>query len=378
MGYHLQADIVSRGKGQSMVAKAAYNSRESITEERTGEMKDFSRMRDKPVASFVFASDPELRDAGKLWNFYDAQETRKNAQLGYSFIAALPCQLTDEQRANIVKDFMREQFQRKGVAAQADIHRPDRDGDERNWHVHILASMRKVGKDDGLGERVFTWADREKNLAGWLERWAERGARELEKHGFKVEAERWRYGYLTNEQQRQKALERGDTEWAEIKAQDATHHLGPAASAMERSGKPSDRGNLNRAVQEVNGLKREMHAIDGQIAEEREKLSAPPKTPKDARERAAAVAAGIRRAIGTKNTTFDPLKGDGYQWWQRTPRTRSRPAPDVGAAFWEYWRERVWGRHENDYEKEGLSDENRRYARRFAPMECAVQATAIP
>ena len=71
MGYHLTADIVSRGQGHSMVAKAAYNSRESITEERTGEIKDYSRMQDKPLASFVFAADPELREPGKLWNFYD-------------------------------------------------------------------------------------------------------------------------------------------------------------------------------------------------------------------------------------------------------------------------------------------------------------------
>jgi ATP-dependent exoDNAse (exonuclease V) alpha subunit len=355
MGYHLTADVVSRGKGQSMVAKAAYNSREAITEERTGELKDFSRMRDKPLASFIFVSDPELRDAGKLWNFYDAHETRKNAQLGYSFIAALPHELTDEQREFIVKDFMREQFQRKGVAAQADIHRPDRDGDERNFHVHIAATMRTVTKD-GLGKRVFTWEDREKNLAQWRQSWADRGARELAKQGFTVEAERWRYGHLTNEQQRQKALQRGDMEWAEKKAQEATHHLGPEANAMERRGEESDRGNLNRAARQAKDLAARRDAIDGQIADEREKLSAPPKTPEDARERAAAVAAGIRRAMQEKNAAFDPLKGDGYQWWQRPSPSRapSRPLQDVGAAFWEYWRERVWGRSENDLEKEGL------------------------
>ena len=46
MGYHLQADVVSRRKGQSMIAKAAYNGRDSITEERTGELKD-PRSREK-------------------------------------------------------------------------------------------------------------------------------------------------------------------------------------------------------------------------------------------------------------------------------------------------------------------------------------------
>lgn len=252
MAYHFTGKAVSRGKGDSMVAKAAYNRREAILEERTGELKDYSRHKDKPLASFVFVSDPELRDAGALWNFYDAQETRKNAIIGLSFDEALPHELTDEQRAFIVKDFAREQFLRKSVAAQADIHRPDPHGDERNLHVHMLASARQVGKD-GLGERVFRYEDKEKDLERWRKAWADRTARELEKAGYKQEAERWRYGHLTNEQQREKALERGDHEWAERKTREAGHHLGPKASAMERRKERSDRGDLNRAAQQVNG-----------------------------------------------------------------------------------------------------------------------------
>lgn len=352
MPYHFQADVVSRGKGDSMIAKAAYNSRDSLTEERTGEIKDYSRHKDKPIASFVFASDPSLRDAGALWNFYDAHETRKNAQLGYSFIAALPHQLTDQQRENIVKDFAREQFLRKGAASQADIHRPDKHGDDRNGHVHFLASMRKLEKD-GLGARAFTWQDRQKNLEQWHRAWAERTARELEKAGFHTEAERWRYGYLTNEQQRRKALERGDREWAEEKAKEPTKHLGPKASAMERRAEETDRGKLNRAAQEVGGLKREADAIDRRIRQEKENLKAPPKTPEDARERAAAAAAAIGSAIKGKHAAIDPLKRDGYQWWQRSiPRHPRRDTYDAAAAFEEYWRERVWGERERQDERE--------------------------
>jgi hypothetical protein len=267
-----------------MIAKAAYNSRESILEERTGELKDYSRHRDKPMASFVFASNPKLRDAESLWQFYDAQETRANAQTGISFIGALPAELTDEQREYIVKDFSRDQFLRKGVAAQADIHRPDRHGDERNFHVHMLVSMRKV-EPEGLGERAFTWSDREKNLLGWRQKWAERGARELEKAGFKTEAERWRYGYLPNEQQREKALERGDYEWAEKKAEEPTTHLGPAASGMERKGRKTDRGDINRDVPKLADTKAKLAAIDSAIAEEEARISSPATTPQDALER---------------------------------------------------------------------------------------------
>ena len=353
MGYHLTADIVSRAKGQSMVARAAYNLRECLTEERTGERKDYSRMRDKPLASFVFSNDPELRDAGKLWNFYDEHETRKNAQLGISFIASLPWQMTDRQREFIVKDFMREQFQRKGVAAQADIHRPDRKGDDRNYHVHILTSLKAVNRD-GLGERVFKWEDREKNLAAWRMNWAERGARELEKQGFTQEAERWRYGHLTNEQQREKALERGDMEFAELKAREATKHLGPAASAMERRGEQSDRADLNQAPQHLQDLEAQRDALDRSIQQERHKLAEPPRTPEDAKERAAAVAANLSKGMRARNQAPDRMKRDGYEWWQRSGLRRSRGSHNVGAEFWEYWREHVWGDQEKAHEPGGM------------------------
>lgn len=346
MAYHLTADVVSRGKGQSMVAKAAYNSRTAIMEERTAELKDYSRHRDKPLASFVFVNDPELREPGKLWNAYDAQEKRSNAQLGMALNASLPWQLTDEQREFIVRDFMREQFLRRGVASQVDVHRPDRQGDERNFHVHILASLRKVDKD-GLGERILKWEDREKNLARWREAWADRTARELEKQGFKTEAERWRYGHLPNEKQRQKAVERGDIEWAERKAEQPTKHLGPKANAMERRKEPTDRGDLNRAAKNLNELKREHQAIEAQISRERETLSKPPKTPQDARERGQAVADALSSGRRKAKKARKPVQRDGYRLWQGG-RSRSGSSYDAAAAYEKYWREHILGEREQE------------------------------
>lgn len=351
MPYHLSVKVVSRGKGHSMIAKAAYNSRTAILEERTGEMKDYSRHKDKPLASFVFTSDPELRDAGKLWNFYDAQETRSNAQLGYSFPAALPHQLTDEQRAFIVKDFMREQFLRKDVAAQADIHRPDRHGDARNFHVHVLVSMRKVSSD-GLGEKVFTWHDKEKNLAQWRRAWADRCARELEKIGDTLWAERWRWEYLANEQQREKALERGDLEWAEHKAREATKHLGPKASAMERRGEQSDLGDINRAAQDINNKRDELKKLDAEIAAEQEKLASPPKTPEDARERYEDMTDALTRTGQRPRKGRGPMKNDRYRLWRRAISRRS--SYDAAAAYERYVREHIWGDIEQEHERGGL------------------------
>jgi hypothetical protein len=41
--YRFSAKVVSRGGGQSVIAKAAYNHRAKLRDERTGELKDYSR-----------------------------------------------------------------------------------------------------------------------------------------------------------------------------------------------------------------------------------------------------------------------------------------------------------------------------------------------
>lgn len=280
MSYHLNVKFVSRGKGQSLIAKGAYQGRDKFTEERTGQLKDYTYKADKPVASLVFIDKkhgPELQNAEKLLNAIDAREDQINSQTGLNFTASLPALLTDEERARMVRDFGREQFLRKGIAAVAQIHRPSEHGDDRNHHVHILAATRTLGADGKFAENKFiTWENYEQHLEQWRDKWAEIGARYLEKAGHQQEAERWRYGHLKNELQREKALERGDTEWAEIKNEEATKHRGPVVDAMERRGEETERGNIHRDTNERNEqrhqtaaeLKREFAEIQKAIAQE--------------------------------------------------------------------------------------------------------------
>src|ERR1700730_11420472 len=92
MGYHLSVGIVSRGKGDSVIAKAAYNSREKLLEERTGQTKDYSRSNDRPLWSGIFAekiAPAWTQDRAKLWNTADQLEKRKDSQLEWSANRAL-------------------------------------------------------------------------------------------------------------------------------------------------------------------------------------------------------------------------------------------------------------------------------------------------
>ncbi len=283
MGYHLNVKFVSRGKGQSLVAKGAYQARAKFLEERTGEYKNYTYKNDGPVKSFIFVDKkhgPEFQDIESLLNAIDRSETRTNAQTGLNFTVALPKELTDEERAHMLRDFGREEFLRKGIPAIAHIHPPhesepvhdnseqaeDALANNRNHHAHILAGLRTLGPDGQFGDKHITWDNYNERLGHWRERWAELGARYLENAGHKIEAERWRYGHLTNPQQREKALERGDREWAEIKSKEAGKHRGPNADAMERKGIETELGNAAREILQHNEDRATLHALKRDLA----------------------------------------------------------------------------------------------------------------
>ena len=83
-------------------------------------------------------------------------------------------------------------------------------------------------------------------LEQWREKWAEMGARALERAGHEIEADRWREGHRPLPAQREAALTRGDHEYAEAITRDATTHCGPQVDAMQRKGMEIELGNAYR------------------------------------------------------------------------------------------------------------------------------------
>lgn len=268
--YHCTATPVSRGKGKSVIAKAAYNAREKLRDERTNEIKDYSQHGEEPVFSglFIPKDAPEwAQNREALWNAVEAREKRKDAVPALEIEAALPHELTDEQRKHIVIDFVREEFLRKGYAADVNIHPPPREpeeGKEPNHHVHILIARREIGPN-GLDGELLKHGPEE--LEHWREKWAERGARELRKAGFDIEADRYEVGHLKIEQQREAAIERGDLEHAEALNREPTKHRGPTVDAMERRGIETERGRTSPHAPEMQSAPEPPQPEKDQIAE---------------------------------------------------------------------------------------------------------------
>lgn len=221
--YHCTAKVVSRASGQSVIAKAAYNARDDLKSERTGERCDFSNSSHSAVLfSGIFAPKdaPDwARDREQLWNRVEAAEKRKDAQLAREIEIALPHELTDEQRKWLVTDFVRENFLRKGMVADVNSHAPDKDGDPRNFHAHILLTMRYIGPD-GFGEKAREWNSRQE-LGQWRENWANLANRYLERFGHEARIDH------------RSLVEQGI-------AREPGRHRGPELAAMERRGEHSD------------------------------------------------------------------------------------------------------------------------------------------
>ena len=175
--YHCSVKTVSRAKGQSAVASAAYRSGEKLIDYTTGEVKDYTRKSGVLETGLVFPEnfDPILiRDREQLWNMAERAEKRKNSTVAREIEVALPAELTPNFRHFLVETYCKELAKQHGVAVDYAIHAPNRAGDERNYHAHILMTTRRLTADGNLGEKTREWDDKKigrETTLHWRKEW---------------------------------------------------------------------------------------------------------------------------------------------------------------------------------------------------------------
>ncbi|HFT9937893.1 TPA: MobA/MobL family protein [Escherichia coli] len=110
--FHMSAQTITRSKGHSSVAAAAYRHGEKLTDEHTGEIHDYSKK--KGISDSVIlipeSADRNFLKPAYLWNTIEKSEKRKDAQLAREFNIALPVEMTDEQKKALAIDFCQEHF----------------------------------------------------------------------------------------------------------------------------------------------------------------------------------------------------------------------------------------------------------------------------
>ena len=143
---HTHVDIVSRSKGHSVIAKAAYNARDKLQDEYYGKTHDYSKKEDL-VFSKIFLPEhipKKFSNREYLWNSVEKIEKSKNSQLARNLLFTLPRELNEQDRIKLISEFIEENFTSKGMIADCNIHNPMASDHEEQPHAHILLTLREI------------------------------------------------------------------------------------------------------------------------------------------------------------------------------------------------------------------------------------------
>lgn len=247
--YHASTKPISRSSGRSAVAAAAYRAGESIEDERTGKQHDYTK-KGGVVFSESLGADGLPCDRAQLWNAAESAENRKDGRVAREWLVALPDELSADQRRELAQDFAAELRERYGVATDVCIHAPDSQGDNRNYHAHILTTTRTAERaPDGSielhGKSEIEWSNKRRGSA-------QLGTTQNE---IKTLRASW-------EQHANQALERaGHSERIDHRSfkdqgieRQPTIKMGQAATDLERRGIATERGDINRGVRVENQI----------------------------------------------------------------------------------------------------------------------------
>ena len=283
--FHFSVNIISRGKGKSAVASAAYISGEKIKNEWDGVTHDYTK-KQGVISKEIFLPDhapKEYKDRKTLWNSVELFEKNSNAQLARNFIISLPKELSIEENKKMIEEYVQNNFVKEGMIVDLAIHDESREGNQ-NIHAHIMTIVRPINEDgtwgqkskkeyilDEKGEKILNKNGKPKTRKVELTTWNDKG-----------NVEKWRENFsdLCNEYLAKNKIEKR-VDHRSFKRQNSdylpTIHLGSAASAMERKGIETDKGNYNREIRKYNELvktiKEEIKILKGWIGNLLDNLS---------------------------------------------------------------------------------------------------------
>lgn len=278
--FHLSVKVVSRVKGRSVTAAAAYRAGALVKDDRTGLEHNYTRQRDVLASQIILpVGAPEwARDRSKLWSAAETAERRRDATVGREWEIAFPIALMADTRQALAVEYATWLSRRYSIPIDLALHAPSRKGDRRNFHAHLLGSTRTLGRD-GFGPKTRQLDDGRgyAEVVRCREEWARLCNRELAKIGAPLISAKslaaQREDALATAEHHEKAAARLDS-WRHHDIQNArsaanqarreaeeldrepTIHVGPAGTEMKRSGRQSRRAAENEAILAGNETRR--------------------------------------------------------------------------------------------------------------------------
>ena len=277
---HIATKAISRKAGQSAVASAAYRAGDVLDDAKYGKTHDYSKksgvMSSDIVLPFSLRALGVSVDRETLWNTAEAAETRSDSRVAREWLINLPYELDEYDRHQLAINFAQKLCDDMDVIADVCIHRPVmklpfdpnvppsskylREGEEnpdpRNFHAHILVTTRAptIGPNKTLAfdpklKTPFEWSNKK------------RKAHDLPSSMQEIKRIREMWVDTANKVLAEYHLPLMDARSYKDQGldQQPTIKMGVEATAMERRGITTEKGNTNRAIKARNKLVAENH-----------------------------------------------------------------------------------------------------------------------
>jgi ATP-dependent exoDNAse (exonuclease V) alpha subunit len=166
--YHFTVAVISRARGQRIVAAAAAQAAAKLRDQYYGVLHNHQR---REAVEFTEIAAPDAApswvfDREQLWNRVEAGERRKDSQLARTIEISLPAELDLAQCIDLLRDFVRTQFVSRGMIADMSIRRSQLG----NPNAHVLLTLREATAS-GFGPKRREW-NRKNDLMNWRQAWA--------------------------------------------------------------------------------------------------------------------------------------------------------------------------------------------------------------
>ncbi|MEI5689110.1 Ti-type conjugative transfer relaxase TraA [Sphingomonas kyungheensis] len=234
--FHFSAKVISRANGSSAVASAAYRSASELQDERLGRSHNFSNKAGVIHSEVMLPqSAPErLNNRTVLWNEVEAGEKRKDAQLAREVEFSIPREMNEKQGVALARDFVAEQFVKRGMVADLNVHWDRAKDGSPKPHAHVMLSMRDVGPE-GFEQKNRDW-----NAPELLQRWREAWGCHVNERMVELGLE----GRIDHRSYADRGIEL-----------EPQHKIGPAAMRRLDRGEDAERADDHRRIARENGEK---------------------------------------------------------------------------------------------------------------------------
>lgn len=271
-----RAQICGRGAkchgGHSAVEQSSYISRTTMYCEYDGRTYYPKYSEDLVYTEVMLPKNaPEdYKDPSKLWNSVEMFETGNKAQLARTYRVVLPNDWSYELATDVMKDYVQRNFVDKGMCVQFAIHDSEnKETGQRNLHCHMLLTLRSLDENgqwmakqrkeylrDDQGERIPLIDKKtgqqkvdKQNRKQWkcvsipTNDWSSKENAKLWRRDMAdtINSVNQKIGMTDNFWEHRSFKEQGLDILPQI-------HLGTKASALEKAGIHTNRGNINRQI----------------------------------------------------------------------------------------------------------------------------------